>query len=349
MAKLLDEDREAEFREHRRHVVRQYLKITFAILFGVFAVAQVVWFVSLKAPTLISKEQPTDYGPQNWRERVAIPQPANDELIAEWYGRVVGSALGIWVGALVCVVLLRAARTGPRVPQRSVGEFASLFGFGATITIVGMVVLVMGSAPREANYPELFSMRLKGAGAMSLSAVLLAFAFTKPLSRQEAVPSATRRKNLLTQLGFSSRPGVSVLSLDNEDDDGNDALVLCPLEKAGKVKQLQPFFAIHVNRTSESLEDEQQATEFVAQLWKRALNRGNFLAPTLLFLFSTEDDRGYFGWVMEPKVDELLGATLTRITSPRMTAISKEAIDAVFDEVARWFKAMAEILLQAKA
>jgi hypothetical protein len=167
------------------------------------------------------------------------------------------------------------------------------------------------------------------------------------MSTAATVDYVAQRAELLAQLVLTRRRSVRVLSFKEPADIGLEFIVqLPPLLKGGKTSQPQSCFGVQVEGTSEPLEDERRATAYAKQQWKHLSLKGFFLAPIAFLLFSMEGDRGYFSWLMEPQVKPGRDPSLTRVTSPDMTKITKMSIDIVFDEVERWFEAMAEILLR---
>jgi Domain of unknown function (DUF4365) len=61
--------------------------------------------------------------------------------------------------------------------------------------------------------------------------------------------------------------------------------------------------------------------------------------PVCLFLFTMEDDRGYYRWLREPTLTRKHAATLREPAGVRWTELSAAEIDRVFAEILAWYRA----------
>ena len=157
------------------------------------------------------------------------------------------------------------------------------------------------------------------------------------------VDYVAKRAELLAQLVLTRRKGVQLLSFTVGSHMGIDLIAqLPPLRPSNHDKPIQPYLCVQVRGTSEPLEDEQTATAYAKRYWESEQPSGMFLSPVVSFLFSVDGDKGYFSWAMEPRVDGEEGPSLSRVEVPEMTKITRKSIDAILDEVEKWFDAMSD-------
>lgn len=97
--------------------------------------------------------------------------------------------------------------------------------------------------------------------------------------------------------------------------------------------------------TDEPLGTEAEATAYAN--WHRADRSagGSFVVPIVLLVFSMEGDKGYFGWILEPRVGTSGEPTLAPATVLKFTKTSTESI---FRDSTSWFEAMFQVLLPEK-
>ncbi len=152
-----------------------------------------------------------------------------------------------------------------------------------------------------------------------------------------------KRAELLAQLVLTRRKGVGLLSFTEAADTGLGLVAQLPVPDLGHDRQIQPYLNVQVQGTEEPFEDDRSATACGKRHWKPF---SLFMAPAVFLLFSMEGDQGYFSWMLEPRVDDEKGPTLTWVENPEMTKITRKSIEHVFDRTEEWFKAMADILLR---
>jgi hypothetical protein len=157
-----------------------------------------------------------------------------------------------------------------------------------------------------------------------------------------------KRAKLLATLVLTRQKDVHPLDFHATEDVGIDLIVVLP--SIGESKYETPVrisLGVEVMGTDDSLETETAATAYANQ-HREDRPAGFFLGPIVLLLFSMDGDKGYFSWIMEPKVTKAEGPTLTRVSSLDMTKITKTSTEIIFHESAAWFEAMFQILLRDK-
>jgi hypothetical protein len=154
-----------------------------------------------------------------------------------------------------------------------------------------------------------------------------------------------KRAELLATLVLTRQKDVHLARFQAPQETGMDLLVQLPSLKGGD-KGYQPYIGVEVMGTDDSLETEDEATVY-ANRHREDRPAGFCLSPIVLLLFSMDGDKGYFSWLMEPKVTKE-GPTLTRASSLNMTKITKISIDVIFRESADWYKATVPLLLRDK-
>jgi hypothetical protein len=156
-----------------------------------------------------------------------------------------------------------------------------------------------------------------------------------------------KRADLLATLVLTRQKDVQLLRFQAPTDTGVDLIVQLPsIGESKHEPPIRPFIGVEVMGTDEALETEVEATTY-ANRHREDRPAVICLGPIVLFLFSVDGDRGYFGWIMEPQVTKE-GPTLTRASSLNMTKITKSSTDVIFREVADWYKATVPLLLRDK-
>jgi hypothetical protein len=156
-----------------------------------------------------------------------------------------------------------------------------------------------------------------------------------------------QRAELLARLVLTRKKGVKVIDTGAKEDLGLDMIVQIaePVTKSG----VAPVFGVQVKGTLSDLPDNAFADKYVASHWREWRTQQAFLFPAVFLLFSMEDDKGYFGWVMRPDVTEDGNPTLTKATIPAMASIKHGALDVVLGRVYKWYGAMSKrVLAEAK-
>ena len=156
-----------------------------------------------------------------------------------------------------------------------------------------------------------------------------------------------KRAELLANLVLTRNKDVQLLRFQAPEDVGLDLFVQLPSDILTDGIPIQPCVGVKILGTDDSLETEADATAFVDQHWNDRLMKGLFLVPLVLFLFSMEGDKGYFGWILEPKVTRE-GPTLTPVSSLTMTKITKTSTDVIFRAATAWFDAMHSVVVRDK-
>jgi hypothetical protein len=152
-----------------------------------------------------------------------------------------------------------------------------------------------------------------------------------------------QRAELLADLVLTRRKEVQVFRVGAKDI-GMDLVVRLMHPVANN--QILPMFGVQVKGTAQPLEDERSATRLATQWVKARPMKGAFLFPVALLLFSMEDDTGYFGWLMEPRVAKGEEPALARPEFLEMKKITKKSVDEMLQRVVSWFEAMGKIVIK---
>jgi hypothetical protein len=152
-----------------------------------------------------------------------------------------------------------------------------------------------------------------------------------------------RRAELLTNLVLTKRKDVRILTIEGSKDVGVDFIVQVVNPIVGE--KVFPGFGVQVKGTSQELPDEDAATKFAAKDWKLQSAKEFFLFPIVCFLFSMENDVGYYSWLLRPQVGKDASPGLIGVSPPEMKKITKRTADEIISQVSKWFEVMAEMLL----
>src|SRR6266540_3961081 len=118
-----------------------------------------------------------------------------------------------------------------------------------------------------------------------------------------------KRAKLLATLVLTRQKDVQPLDFQATTDIGVDLIVT--LSSIGESKfgpPVRPSLGVEIMGTDDPLETEAEATAYANQ-HREDRPSGFFLGPIVLFLFSMDGDKGYFGWILEPKVSKSEGPT----------------------------------------
>ena len=156
-----------------------------------------------------------------------------------------------------------------------------------------------------------------------------------------------KRAELLANLVLTRQKGVDVFRFQEPHESGLHLLATLPsIGGAQTGLPVLPKIGVEVLGTDEPLDSDDDATAYARRHWKDRRGKGFSLTPIVLFLFSMEGDKGYFGWIMEPRVSKGREPTLTRVLLPVMTKITKTSAEVIFRESEAWYKAMVQLLLR---
>jgi hypothetical protein len=153
-----------------------------------------------------------------------------------------------------------------------------------------------------------------------------------------------QRAKLLASLVLTRRKDIRLITLDAPQDSGID--LLAQMTTPVMNGQVLPSFGIEVKGTGEPLIDEHSATKFANHSRKHWPFQGLFFLPIVVFLFSMEEDQGYFSWLMQPHVSKEDGPTLFRVASLEMKKITKKSVDSMIHQVEQWSEAMGEVSMK---
>lgn len=152
-----------------------------------------------------------------------------------------------------------------------------------------------------------------------------------------------QRAEVLANLVLTRRKDVRILTLKDQDDAGIDliAQLLTPAPNL----PASPYFGVRVKGTSNPLDDERAANRFANQVVRSMTSQSFIMAPVALMVFSMEGDRGYWGWLMKPSVDERNGPSLAKTERMDMAEVNASSLDTLFEDVTAWFEAMGGVLV----
>src|SRR5204863_232628 len=106
-----------------------------------------------------------------------------------------------------------------------------------------------------------------------------------------------QRAELLANLVLTRRKDLIVTTLNESADIGIDLFVSVITKEVGE--GVVPSFGVEVKGTVNPLEDESSANKYGNRQMKHWKSRGFEMMPLLVFLFSMENDQGYYSWLME--------------------------------------------------
>jgi hypothetical protein len=153
-----------------------------------------------------------------------------------------------------------------------------------------------------------------------------------------------KRAKLLANLILTRRQDVRVFPLQDDSDTGLNLLVQVSSTELGD--RIVPSFDVQVKGTVQPLEDEASANKYGNRLAKQWKGEGWVMMPTLVFLFSVENDRGYYSWIFEPSVDTDGFPRLTRVSPLEFKKVGKDSVDGIIEQVQEWSQAMAHLVLR---
>ena len=156
-----------------------------------------------------------------------------------------------------------------------------------------------------------------------------------------------QRAALLAQVVLTRRKDIHVLALGEKADVGIDfiAHIMTPITGM----PVNPYFGVQVKGTASPLDEVKSANRIANNAVREMTSRAFLFAPLVLMLFSMEEDRGYWGWLMKPQVNGPNSPSLHRVTRMEMTEISNDSLDDLFSTVISWFEALGKVFLREEA
>ncbi|MCI0682467.1 MAG: hypothetical protein L0Y71_10205 [Gemmataceae bacterium] len=152
-----------------------------------------------------------------------------------------------------------------------------------------------------------------------------------------------KRAETLTQLVLTRRRDVNLVFVGTHQQLGFDFLATVgqPIGKG-----ILPTFGVEVRATPDPLDDQSVAVKFLTQNWKHRHSKGFPLCPIVVFLFSVENDQGYWSWLMEPSVSKDGRPTLDRVSEFDLKKITGKSIDGLIHRVEEWYQAVVETIVK---
>jgi hypothetical protein len=154
------------------------------------------------------------------------------------------------------------------------------------------------------------------------------------------------RAELLARVVLTRRKDIHILALGEKANVGIDLIAHIMTPNPGL--PANPYFGVQVEGTANALEDRKAVNRMASQVVRETTTRPFLLAPIILMIFSTEGDRGYWGWVMDPIVNGGNSPSLHRVARMEMVELSNESLDDLFSRGISWFEAIGNVLLGDK-
>jgi hypothetical protein len=157
------------------------------------------------------------------------------------------------------------------------------------------------------------------------------------------------RAVLLARLILTRKKGAVVhnVSASMGPDSGFDLLVSASLPDTSS--RHAPVFGVQVMGTPDPLPDELHAARFANTNLKKQRKAGFFLFPTVVLIFSMEDDLGYYDWLLKPILNEDGYPGLRQASTLNPRKITKKAIEHIYSEAEEWYLAVEGFLLKKEA
>lgn len=97
-------------------------------------------------------------------------------------------------------------------------------------------------------------------------------------------------------------------------------------------------FGVMIKGTTDAIADQGEATALL-NLMNIQQRGAQVMMPVCVFLFSMQDDQGYYDWQAEPRLDDGK-VQLPLKTSFEARKLTPHALDSIIDAVDRWYDAV---------
>lgn len=146
----------------------------------------------------------------------------------------------------------------------------------------------------------------------------------------------TERAQNLAIIFLTENPNVEVM-LQQKRDAGLDILVR--LREDGKVRGR--FFGVTVKATLAQQPEGQVSQSKNFHLTKNEVPFFDDIPfPVCLFLFTVDDDQGYWAWVKQPVIDPVRGPSLQLNDHSDLVKLAPNEMNAIVSDVARWYESV---------
>lgn len=143
----------------------------------------------------------------------------------------------------------------------------------------------------------------------------------------------TERAQNLAIISLTENPNVEVM-LQQERDAGLD--ILARLREDGKLRGR--FFGVTVKATLAQQSEDQVSQSKEFYLTKNELPFFDDIPfPVCLFLFTVDNDQGYWAWVKQPILDPVRGPFLQLNDHSKLAKLVPDEINAIVSDVAHWY------------
>jgi hypothetical protein len=152
-----------------------------------------------------------------------------------------------------------------------------------------------------------------------------------------------QRAELLAQIVLTRLPEIEIAPAVAKRDTGID--LWARWFGVSPDAPFEPYFGVQVKGTVRHLADAKAASKFANDV-RRDQKRGPgfYIAPTIIMVFSVQDDEGYWGWVMEPFLREKGRPALSRVDRIEVKPVTSKTIDEILGRVSPWFAYMGDLL-----
>ncbi len=143
-----------------------------------------------------------------------------------------------------------------------------------------------------------------------------------------------QRTQVLAMVQFTSRHDLQVS--DFQADDGSlDLLVRVISDHQGD----QKFFGVGLKGTNQSLPSAEEATHHLRTRLRKKSRAiyPKYSFPTIIILFSMQEDRGYFAWQAEPIIDRSTEPRLKVCETPECAAFDRSSLEMIIHRVNEWY------------
>lgn len=145
----------------------------------------------------------------------------------------------------------------------------------------------------------------------------------------EASEGIGLRAELLAKLHLTRRLNVDVHPFHSGADGGLDFVCTIRSKEPGFLA-----FGVIVWATSKELSDEAEATSF-ARLRLRKIVKPPYLIPVIALVYSMNDDRGFFCWIVEPSRE---GEKLSTISHVACKTFDVQQLDRIIERITEWYR-----------
>jgi len=157
-------------------------------------------------------------------------------------------------------------------------------------------------------------------------------------------PFIEKRTKALATVALTRRRDLELIWL-NEDEAGLDLLVKVARDDVPGQHHFIKSFGVILKGTANSPTRAAEATDQLNELMPYQ-ERKRFSMPVIVLFFSMEQDRGYYSWYCEPRV-EADGPKLSFPDRLECHVMDDRRLEKVVDAVDRWYLSLYKVLMTA--